>query len=326
MPASDRTPLPVAAVLPDRTRNAGQLYAFDRWRITPTVLVDIGTRVDYYDYLPAKNVLWSPVATLEITPWGEGSPTTIKVLASSRRDAPGSAEFTPPPAGPWLPPQRMFAALPGTTYDIERTDHAEVALEHRFDDAYTIGIRKFAQRTANQVATLFGLDRPGFSIEPGNYFVAAIGDASIDGWAVRVSTPEGQPVRGSIDYAVADVLWTPVADASALIGPARDAMERVHDITTTVGADVPQTKTRMLIVYRVSSSFATLDSGASLGARFDMQLNQGLPFVPPTAGQWEVLLSLKNTLRDQRIGMSMLDELLAVSTPTRVVGGVQVKF
>ena len=44
------------------------------------------------------------------------------------------------------------------------------------------------------------------------------------------------------------------------------------------------------------------------------------------AGQWEVLLSMRNTLRDQRFGMSLLDELLAVSTPTRVVGGVQVKF
>jgi hypothetical protein len=57
-----------------------------------------------------------------------------------------------------------------------------------------------------------------------------------------------------------------------------------------------------------------------------MQLNQGLPFLPSTAGQWEVLLSMRNTLRDPRFGMSMLDELLAVSTPTRVVGGVQVKF
>ena len=334
IPASDRSPMSVAAVLPDRTRNAGQLYAFDRWRIAPTVLVDVGTRIDYYDYLPSKDVLWSPVATLEITPWGAGSPTTIKVSASSRRDVPGSAEFTPPPAGPWLPPQRVFAALPGTAFDVERTDHAEVALEHRFEDAYTIGVRRFAQRTANQVATLFGLDRPGFTIEPGDYFVAAIGDASIDGWSVRVSTPEGQPVRGSIDYAVADVQWTPIADASALIGtpsrdalaPARDGFERVHDITTSIGADVPQTKTRMLIVYRVSSSYATLDNGPALGARFDMQLNQGLPFVPTTAGQWEVLLSLKNTLRDQRFGMSMLDELLAVSTPTRVVGGVQVRF
>jgi hypothetical protein len=279
-------------------------------------------------------VLWSPVATLEITPWGDGSPTTIKVSGSSRRDAPGSAEFTPPPAGPWLPPQRMFAALPGTTFDIERTDHAEIALEHRFDDAYTIGLRKFVQRTANQVATLFGLDSPGFPSEPGHYFVASIGDASVEGWSVRIGTPEGQPIRGSVDYVVADVQWTPVADASALVGapsrgalaPARDGLSRVHDITTSLGADVPQTKTRMLIVYRVSNGFATLDSGTALAARFDMQLNQGLPFVPTTAGQWEVLLSLKNTLRDQRFGMSMLDELLAVSTPTRVVGGVQVRF
>lgn len=326
IPATDRGPMPVTAVIPDRTRNAGEIYAFDRWRISPAVLVDYGTRVDYFDYLATDAVLWSPIAAVEITPWGENSATTITVAASSRRDAPGSAEFTPPAAGPWLPPQRVFEALPGSAFDVERTDHAEVQVAHRFEDAYTIGIRKFAQRTDNQVATLFGVNRPGLPVEEGHYFVAAIGDATIDGWAVRVSTPEG-PVRGSIDYAVADVQWMPVADASALIGPlTRDGVERVHDITTSLGADVPATKTRMLIVYRLSNAYATLESGASLGARFDMQLNQGVPFLPRAAGQWEVLLSVRNTLRDQRFGMSMLDELLAVSTPTRVVGGVQIKF
>ncbi|MEX2273890.1 MAG: TonB-dependent receptor [Vicinamibacterales bacterium] len=327
MPAGDRTPMPVSAVFTDRTRNAGQLYAFDRWRMSPVLLVDYGTRVDYFDYLPARAVLWSPVLSVELTPWGEHSPTSFTLAASSRRDAPGSAEFTPPLAGPWLPPQRMFAALPGGGFDVERTDHAELAFEHRFDDFYTIGLRRFVQRTDNQVATLFGLDRPGLSTDGAHYYVASIGGASVDGWSVRLATPDGQAVRGSIDYAVADVEWTPVADTSALVGAAgRDGSERVHDLTTSLGADVPRTKTRMLVVYRVSNGYATLDNGPSLDARFDMQLNQGLPFLPSTAGEWEVLLSVKNTLRDQRFGMSMLDELLAVSTPTRVVGGVQVKF
>ena len=321
------SPIASAAVLPDRGRNGGQLYAFDRWRISQAVLLDVGTRVDYYNYLSGRNVLLSPVASLEVSPWGSDLPTTIKVAASSRRDAPGSAEFTPPPAGPWLPPQRMFAALPGSPFRVERTDHAEAVIEHRFDDAFSVGFRKFVQRTENQVATLFGLEGPGLPTEGGHYFVASIGDASIDGWAVRLATPEGQPIRGSIDYTVADVRWMPSADASAMLGPApRDGVERVHDITTSLGADVPQTRTRMLVIYRLSSGFATLDEGSALSARFDMQLNQGLPFLPQNAGQWEVLLSVKNTLRDQRFGMSMLDELLAVSTPTRVVGGVQVKF
>lgn len=327
MPASDRGPMSVAAVLSDRTRNAGQMYAFDRWRVSPAVLLDVGTRVDYFDYLASDAVLWSPMASLELTPFGAGAPTSLKLAASIRRDAPGSAEFTPPAAGPWLPPQRVFAALPGRAFEVEQTDHAEAAVEHRFDDAYTIGVRKFMQRTANQVATLFGLDRPGLPAEAGHYFVASIGDATIDGWAVRLSTPDGQPIRGSIDYAIADVRWTPVADASAIVGTAaRDGVERVHDITTSLGADVPLTRTRMLIVYRLSNGYATLENGSSLGARFDLQLNQGLPFLPSNAGEWEVLLSVKNTLRDQRFGMSMLDELLAVSTPTRVVGGVQIKF
>lgn len=327
IPTVERAPVPVSSVLTDRTRNAGQIYAFDRWRLSPAMLVDYGTRVDYYDYLGGKTLLWSPIVRLELTPGGEAAPTAIRVSASSRRDAPGSAEFTPPAAGPWMPPQRVFTPLPGEGFDIERTDHAEVEIEHSFDDAYRIAVRRFSQRTGNQLATLFGLDRPGLTTEGGHYYVASMGDASVDGWALRLATPDGQPFRGSIEYALAAVEWAPAADVSALVGPvSRDGEERVHDITTSFGADVPQTRTRLFLVYRVSTGFATEDTGSAFGSRFDMQLNQGLPFLPSNAGQWEVLLSMRNTLRDPRFGMSMLDELLAVSTPTRVVGGVQVKF
>ena len=327
IPTVERAPVPVSSVLTDRTRNAGQIYAFDRWRLSPEMLVDYGTRVDYYDYLDDKAVLWSPIVRLELTPGGEAAPTAIRVSASSRRDAPGSAEFTPPAAGPWTPPQRVFTPLPGEGFDVERTDHAEVEIEHSFDEAYSLAVRRFTQRTTNQIATLFGLDHPGLSTEGGHYYVASMGDASVDGWALRVATPDGQPFRGSVEYALAAVEWAPGPDVSALAGPiARDGDDRVHDITTSFGADVPQTRTRLYLVYRISTGFATEDTGAAFGSRFDMQLNQGLPFLPSNAGQWEVLLSMRNTLRDPRFGMSMLDELLAVSTPTRVVGGVQVKF
>ncbi|MDQ3070017.1 MAG: TonB-dependent receptor [Acidobacteriota bacterium] len=323
MPAVERGPMPVTSMLADRSRNAGQLYAFDRWRLTPAVLVDYGTRVDYYDYLPDASVLWSPMVAVELTPRGEGGSTTVKLAATTRRDAPGSAEFAPPPAGPWLPPHRMFAALPGEDFRVERTDHAEITVEHRFDDAYAVALRRFSQRTANQVATVFGLERPGLSREAGHYYVASAGDASVDGWSLRLSTPQGQPVHASVDYAIAEFELTPVS--GSLLG-ARGLSDRVHDITATLGADVPQTRTRMLVLYRVSTGYATLDEGSALGSRFDLQLNQGVPFLPSTAGRWEVLLSVRNVLRDQRFGMSMLDELLAVSTPKRIVGGVQVKF
>ena len=325
MPRLERAPMPVTSVVPEQNRNAGQVYAFDRWTISPRAVIDSGVRVDYVDYLPDEAVLWSPVLSLEMTPWSDGGPTAIRVAASSRRDVPGSAEFTPPAAGPWLPPQRMFAPLPGTGFEVQRTDHAEVGVSRRFDDAYSIGVRRFTQQTFNQVATLFGLDRPGLTTEPGHYYVASVGDASVGGWVLRVSTPEDQPIRGAVEYAVAEVEWTPVTDLTALAGT-RAGDERIHDITTSIGADVPQTRTRLFVVYRVSNAFATDESGAALGSRFDMQVNQGLPFLPSNAGEWEVLLSMRNTLRDQRFGMSMLDELLAVSTPTRVVGGVQVKF
>jgi len=323
MPRLERTPVPATAVMPERSRHAGQVYAFDRWTMSPHAVVDGGVRVDYVDYLPHEAVLWSPVVSLELTPWENG--TAFKVAASSRRDVPGAAEFTPAAAGPWLPPQRMFAPLPGNEFAVQRTDHTEAGVEHRFKGSYAIGLRRFSQQAINQVTTMFGLEGPALTTDPGHYYVATVGDASVGGWVMRVATPENQPVRGAIEYAVAEVAWTPTADLSGIGPVARLADERIHDITTSINADVPQTRTRVFVVYRVSNAFASED-GASMGARFDMQLNQGLPFLPDNAGQWEVLLSMRNTLRDQRFGMSLLDELLAVSTPTRVVGGVQVKF
>jgi hypothetical protein len=48
IPAGARTPIPVTALFSDGARNAGQIYAFDRWRLSPMLLVDYGTRIDYW--------------------------------------------------------------------------------------------------------------------------------------------------------------------------------------------------------------------------------------------------------------------------------------
>src|SRR5690606_40109539 len=96
MPRLERTPMPATTVLPDNNRNAGQVYAFDRWTVSPRAVIDSGVRLDYVDYLPSEAVLWSPVVSVELTPWSDEGPTAIRVAASSRRDVPGAAEFTPP--------------------------------------------------------------------------------------------------------------------------------------------------------------------------------------------------------------------------------------
>ena len=56
-----------------------------------------------------------------------------------------------------------------------------------------------------------------------------------------------------------------------------------------------------------------------------MQVNQAFPL--SVAGtKWEVLVGLRNLFRDPAQSGSVYDELLVVRPPTRVVGGVLVRF
>ena len=62
-----------------------------------------------------------------------------------------------------------------------------------------------------------------------------------------------------------------------------------------------------------------------LDARFDVQINQALPF-ELGGTRWEVLLGLRNLFRDPNDPASVYDELLVVRPPKRVVGGFLVRF
>jgi hypothetical protein len=95
-----------------------------------------------------------------------------------------------------------------------------------------------------------------------------------------------------------------------------------------VDVDIPESDTRVSVAYRVNSAFSRAGLGVQpgLGARFDMQINQALPFQPVRGGRLEVLVAVSNLLRDLRQAGSLYDELLTVSPPLRFLGGVQIRF
>ena len=62
------------------------------------------------------------------------------------------------------------------------------------------------------------------------------------------------------------------------------------------------------------------------GARFEVQVNQALPFMNFTSAHWEMLVAVRNLFRDDLLDSSVYDELLVVRPPKRVVGGVTVRF
>ena len=116
-------------------------------------------RLDRYDYVDGNDFLSPSIgARVAVLPQ-----TTLTMRASERAIAPGADEFLPPPsAGPWLPPERTFSPLvAGAPFRAERVRDYEVGVEQqvgRGGFAPTLGVRRLSEHTADQIATLFGLD------------------------------------------------------------------------------------------------------------------------------------------------------------------------
>ena len=313
------------AAIGDGGRNAGEVFAFDSWTVKRWLSLDYGARFARYGYLDRG--LLSPRVGLTVEPYNG---TRVSALVMQRMIAPGAEEFLPRAmTGPALPPERTFAPFMGTDMRAERTRMVDVGLERDLGDAYVIGVHRFYQNVDDQLVTLFRVSPAGSAESLGHYYVANVGNFDANGWSVGISRPVTSRVRGSIDYAVATAKWS---SRSLEIGDAipsvlRPETESIHDLTTSVHTDIPETSTRFYVIYRINNAFSrsSAESRPGLDARFDVQVNQALPF--GVAGtKWEVLVGLRNLFRDPGDPASIYDELLVVRPPKRVVGGFLVRF
>ena len=180
-------PAALAAVA-DNSRNVGEVFAFDRWTVAPRLTVDYGGRYARYDYLQ-RGDLFSPRTSVSVEPVRG---TRLVTSVAQRMVAPGAEEFQLTNApGPWLPPERTFAPLRGSSdpanLRVERARTLGLGLEHEFKDASIISVQRFFQRVDDQLVTLFGVHLPDGPDSAGHYFVATAGGVEADGWAFRVS-------------------------------------------------------------------------------------------------------------------------------------------
>jgi hypothetical protein len=319
------------SALAERVRSVGGMYGFDRWHVNRALELDYGVRLDRYDYVADSEFL-SPRLGFRLHVLPE---TRVTLLAAERVVAPGADEFLPPPsAGPWLPPERTFSPLlPGSSFRAERVRSLDVGVEQqlgRATDAPAIGIRRFQDVTQDQVATLFGLDSES---NVGHYYVATPGSLSSEGWGVRVSGHLGRRVEATVDYTTSQAEWTPGPEAIAIttLAPSvvRSSRERLHDVTTSINATIPETSTRLVMAYRMNTGFSTADSHSALpvtSGRFDVELRQALPLRPTRTSRTELVVVVRNLFRDLGDAGSLYDELLTVAPPMRIMGGVQVRF
>ena len=320
------------AAVPEGDRNVGVVYGYDEWTISPRVTVNYGAKYARYDYL-AQQALVSPRASVTLTPIVDDT-FRIRAVVSRRVSAPGAEEFVPPSTGLWLPPERTFSPLASARGFVpQEMEHAEVAAEREWAGGLVTGVRAFRQTVDDQTITLFGVVLPGTaSSSLGHYYVASAGDVDATGWGVSVSPTLPARVRATVDYTSTQSTWmrgSPDAGALALVAMSilRDRVERIHDLTTSIESRLPVTETRVFAIYKINSQLADAEAGApGLGSRFDVQVNQSLPFLNFSGAQWEMLVAVRSLFRDDLLDASVYDELLVMRSPKRVVGGVTVRF
>lgn len=319
------------AAVSDGARNVGAVYAYDNWTIGRRVGVSYGAKYARYDYLATQGLL-SPRASVTVAPTGNER-LTVRASVSRRAIAPGAEEFIPPSTGLLLPPERTFSPVSsGRGLTPEHVDHLELAAERTWAGAFAVGVRAFHQRVDDQLVTLFGITLPGTAAtNVGHYYVATGGDLRALGWSVSVSRDVAQGVRASVDYTQTDSVWmrrSPDTGALALVAASvlRDGDERIHDLTTSIESVLPATETRLIVLYKVNSRFAATAASPHAAARFNVQLQQSLPFLNSPSAHWEMLVAVRNLFRDGLLDGSIYDELLVVRPPKRIVGGVTVRF
>ena len=317
-----------AADLLHRNREAGSVAVDGAWVLSRRVSLGYGATVSHYGYLEDAQ-LFSPRLQVAVEPVAG---TRVRAAVIRHMSAPGGEEFLRPVSGAWLPPERTFAPLSASgLLEAERTRHVEVALERDLGSASVIGVRRFSQDVSGQMVTVFGL-LPGVAA-PDHYYLANAGAASASGWGVRFDHELAGRVHGMVDYTVTHARWAPwsaAAWASAAPGGIdRRVPERIHDITTAVETEIPETATRVVLLARVNSSFTRAEPGSvgsGLDTRFAFRVKQALPFTPFRGSDWEVLVDVRNLFYEQVAGASIYDELLVVNPPKQVVGGLVVHF
>ena len=248
--------------------------------------------------------------------------------------APGAEEFLPPTRAECLPPQRTFSPLTRAGFAPEDMRHYEVGVERVLDGA-TVGVRAFQQPIDDQIVTVFGLRQSDDGAAAlGHYFVGAAGDVDVRGVGVTFTHALAENVRGSVDYSLATADWARHGagrvrrcSRGACRPRCARATNSIHDVTTSLETEIPQTATRVVVLYKMNSAFVSgASEGPGLDARWDVQVNQALPFMNFRTSHWEMLVGVRNLFRESLANASVYDELLVVRPPKRLVGGITVKF
>jgi hypothetical protein len=304
----------VAGAVPEPSRTQGAVFARDRWRLGNRVTATTGARYTYLGFLPESH---HADAVLQIEVRGNDG-TRLLGSVAARTLAPGGDLLT----------LSTVAASPAITWArLESGLRPARSLRYalgvdRVLGATHVGAQIFEEATRDVLLTTFEGSTPAFR---------NAGRVEARGFGVTLGRRFGDVVNGSVTYTFGRGHRsgeTPFAAGVPLI--AFDETE-FHDLVARLETVIDWSDTRVAALYRLNALSddglpTSTPTGASTSSRFDVQLTQGLPFLQPlTRADWEVLVAVRNMFYEASQA-SFLDELAVQDPPTRVVGGISVRF
>jgi hypothetical protein len=199
-----------------------------------------------------------------------------------------------------------------------RALHSELGIE-RSIAGLSVGARVFDEAVRDLLLTTFADGAP---------FVRNAGAVQARGFGVRLAHRFGGVVNGSLDYSFGRSRSFSQFPGESPATAAPDA--GFHDLVARAETVIDSTDTRVAALYRLSrlsdAKPREAPGGSGNVTRFDVQLTQGLPFLQPlTRADWELLLAVRNMFYEASEG-AFVDELAVQDPPTRVVGGISVRF
>lgn len=301
-------------------RAVGALFIEDRAAFGDSVIATAGLRQTYVGFVQDRNHL-DPSLGLELKP---NDNTRFHAAAEERTVVPGGDLLTLSTMA--TAPAILYAALPANLTS-ERIVRVQLGADRSFAGTL-VGVRTWNESIDDQLVNAF---TGRGTLRQLQIFNA--GATTARGLCVDLSRGFfGQAVRGSLAYSFGHVQREmPVAFVS---GPSVASLPQgeFHDLVGRVEAAFNPTDTRLVAFYRVN--FMNADGGDSGPAtsenvrttRFDVQVSQGLPFLGSvTRADWELLVAVRNMFYEPAEA-GALDELAVVAPPTRVLGGISVRF
>ena len=302
-------------------RGVGAMFVRSRIKIASNVTASLGGRYSYFGFLADPNHLDTMMA-VEL----KGAPgTVIRGSASSRTLAPGGDLLTLSTRD--SSPLISYAALTDTLR-ASKTTRYELAVDRTVGPT-TFGARAFHEDTADQLANVLEGYPATRSLHMFN-----VGPLAARGVGFTVGHHFGDAVNGSLTYTYGQARRSglPVGDGIVGMQPASASFRQAHfhDLEARLETFIDLTDTRLQAFCRINALNPQSDgpggNGSFANTRFDIQLTQGLPFLQPlTRADWEVLVAFRNLFYERGEG-GVIDELVVLHPPKRVVGGIAVHF